>query len=293
MMAECAPDRLPSFTGHGLDDPARPLLLSIPHAGRTYPPDLLVRSRVSPLILQRLEDRYVDLLAKAVIEAGFPCIIAHRPRAWIDLNRSEREVDAAMIDGLDAAEVDPPNAKVRGGLGLVPRWLGGGGELWRIRLKRSELDQRIASDHRPYHRRIADVLHVMRRRFGDAMLLDLHSMPSLRFPAGAAPSIVVGDLFGRSASGRFASLLVDQARQAGLEAALNHPYAGGYVLGRHGNPAGHIQALQLEIDRRLYLDAAAREPVPEAVDRMAQWLLRAVVNLEQELTGQAWLSAAE
>ncbi|MBH9536222.1 N-formylglutamate amidohydrolase [Novosphingopyxis sp. YJ-S2-01] len=293
MMAECEPDRLPSFTGYGLDDPARPLLISIPHSGRVYPPDLLARSRVSPSILQRLEDRYVDLLAKAAIDAGFPCIVAHRPRAWIDLNRSEREVDAAMIEGLNADEVDPPNAKVRGGLGLVPRWLGTAGELWTGRLDRSELDRRIAEDHRPYHRRIADVLRAMRRRLGCALLLDLHSMPSLRYPAGAAPRIVVGDRFGRSASSRLASLLVEQARQEGWEAALNHPYAGGYVLERHGNPAGHIQALQLEVDRGLYLDALAREPVTEAVNGMAQWLLRAVATLELELTEQSWPNAAE
>ncbi|WP_420607012.1 N-formylglutamate amidohydrolase [Novosphingopyxis sp.] len=280
-----------TYAGHALDDPARPLLISVPHAGRDYPPSLLARSRVSPAVLQRLEDRYVDLLARGAIAAGFSCIVARRPRAWIDLNRSTREIDVAMVDGLSAEEVDPPNGKVRGGLGLVPRWLGNGGELWRDRLMRAELDQRIARDHQPYHRRIADVLAAMTARFGGAVLLDLHSMPSLRFPTVGAPQIVVGDRFGRSASTRYASLVAEQA--LGLEAALNHPYPGGYILERHGAPAANIHALQLEIDRTLYLDPSAREPVAGAVADMSDWVLGVAEQLERELIGRAWLNAAE
>ncbi len=292
-MVDRGTDGSSSYSGHGLDDPARPLLISVPHAGRDYPPALLARSRVSPMVLQRLEDRYVDLLARAAIEAGFPCIVAHRPRAWIDLNRSIREIDAAMVDGLSAEEVDPPNSKVRGGLGLVPRWLGSGGELWRDRLMRAELDQRIACDHQPYHRRIADVLAAMEARFGGAVLLDLHSMPSLRFPADGPPQIVVGDRFGRSASSRFTSLVIEQARQKGLKAALNHPYSGGYILERHGAPSVNVHALQLEIDRGLYLDPSAREPAPRAVADMADWVRGVAEQLEQELAGHVWLHAAE
>ena len=238
-------------------------------------------------------DRYVDLLARAAIAAGFPCIIARRPRAWIDLNRSTREVDAAMIAGLSAEDVDPPNSKVRGGLGLIPRWLGSGGELWRGRLTRAELDRRIVEDHQPYHRQIATTLSAMHQRFGGAVLLDLHSMPSLRFPADDPPRIVVGDRFARSAGTRYASLMAEHAAFAGLTSALNHPYSGGYVLERHGAPAANVHALQLEIDRSLYLDASMREPVLGSVERMAQWVLRVAALLEQELGGQSWLSAAE
>ena len=293
MMADHGIEGKGSYSGSGLDDPARPLLISVPHAGRDYPSSLIARARVSPAVLQHLEDRYVDLLARAAVAAGFSCIVAQRPRAWIDLNRSTREVDAAMVEGLSADEVDPPNGKVRGGLGLVPRWLGSGGELWRDRLMRSELDQRIAQDHRPYHRRIAAVLATMKQRFGGAVLLDLHSMPSLRFPADAPPQIVVGDRFGRSASARFASLVAGQAQTSGLKAALNHPYPGGYILEEHGAPHANIQALQLEIDRALYLDPAAREPVAAAADRMAVWVRQVAELLEQELAGRSWLDAAE
>lgn len=282
-----------SFAGHDLQTPNRPVLLSVPHAGRDYPDEILRQARVSPAILQRLEDRYVDLLTRDAIAAGFPCIIARRPRAWIDLNRAEREIDVAMVDGLDAADVDPPSAKVRGGLGLVPRWLGTGGELWRGRLPRAHLEQRIARDHAPYHAQIAQTLDAMQARFGGALLLDVHSMPSLRFPADRIPRIVIGDRFGRSAANRFASLALDHARSAGFVAALNHPYAGGHILARHGQPARNIHALQLECDRALYLDARGREPDADKVGRMAQWVHALALRLEEELAGRAWLHAAE
>lgn len=287
-----------SYTGHGLDNPARAVLVSVPHAGRDYPPELLARARVSADFLQRLEDRYVDLLARAAIAAGFPCIIAHRPRAWIDLNRSQREVDVGMVEGMERHAADPPNAKVRGGLGLVPRWLGSGGELWRDRLTAAELDQRIAEDHRPYHQRIARSLAAMATRFGGAILLDLHSMPPLPFSSGQfpprdRPRIVVGDRFGRSASSRYASLVAEQARLDGLTAALNHPYSGGHILEEHGAPGANIHALQLEIDRSLYLDAALREPMADGTDQMARWIARVAGMLEQELAGQIWPLAAE
>ncbi len=281
------------FTGHRLDAPDRPLLIAVPHAGRDYPAALLARARVPGGVLQRLEDRYADLLARRAVEQGFSCIVAHRPRAWIDLNRSPREVDAAMIDGLAEDAADPPGIKVRGGLGLIPRWLGSDGELWRSRLTAAELADRIASDHTPYHDRIARTLQTMRQRFGGAVLLDLHSMPPLRGMAGPRKQIVVGDRFGRSASARFGSLIVDGAESAGLGAALNHPYAGGYALQRHGAPMDDIQALQIEIDRGLYLDPALREPEPAGLERMARWVLHAANLLEQEIAAPRWALAAE
>jgi N-formylglutamate amidohydrolase len=188
-------------------------------------------------------------------------IIAHRARAWIDLNRAEQDIDPMMVRGAADVAVIEPSAKTRGGLGLIPRRLSGCGELWNDPHDPDEVETRLRSYHRPYHLAVEQYLQQMRARFGVAILLDIHSMPPLSRQQGwNNAAVVVGDRFGKSATARYSETILAMVRGRKLEAALNHPYPGDYMLRRHGNPQNNIHAIQIEIDRSLYLDELLREP---------------------------------
>jgi N-formylglutamate amidohydrolase len=281
------------FQCHGIEALAAPVLISIPHAGRDYP-DLVFNSlRLPRSALVRLEDRYSDLLARKAIAQGYPAVIAHRARAWIDLNRDESDIDVDMVRGADRAHYPAPGAKQRGGLGLIPRRLSGEGDLWKGPFELSDIEHRIESFHRPFHGTVSCILDRIRDKFGIAVLLDLHSMPPLTKVQGAhVAQFVIGDRFGKSAGSQFAELLMARIRGQGYAAALNHPYAGEYILRRHARPAANIHALQLEVDRSLYLDSALREP-GAMLGRITS-LVSALANaLSDEALGSATLIAAE
>lgn len=252
------PSRL--FSLAGLAEARLPVLVAVPHAGRDYPDEILVNSRVTPQVLERLEDRHADMLALQAAKTGCATLVAHVARAWIDLNRAPSEIDPQMISNAPRTAFAQPSAKVRGGLGLVPRRLADHGELWRRPWTRESISARVSGMHDPYHQALSHALASLKARFGFAMLIDLHSMPPLRPEgSGPVPRIVVGDRYGRSAGARLCDLAQRTLARRGYEVALNHPYAGGYVLERHGRPARDIHALQIEVDRSLYLDEALSE----------------------------------
>ncbi|MBL0923607.1 MAG: N-formylglutamate amidohydrolase [Sphingomonadaceae bacterium] len=267
-------------------------MLSVPHAGRDYPACIFKALRLPHASLVRLEDRYADLLTRRVIALGYPVIIAHRARAWIDLNRDENDLDVEMVRGADRKGYPAPGAKQRGGLGLIPRRLSGDGDLWREQFSVDEVESRIVGFHRPYHSQVSAILADLRAKFGSAVLLDLHSMPPIRQSAILPPQFVVGDRFGKSAAARFSELLMEQIRARGYVASLNHPYAGEHILARHGKPNANIHAMQIEVDRSLYLDSHLREPGP-GLDRIASFIANLVDIVADEAMGSATLIAAE
>lgn len=245
------------FVRFGPPEPACPLIVSVPHAGRVYPPALLARSALPVETLAALEDRHVDALATGLPAMGITMFIATRARAWIDLNRDEREIDPAMVSPPPRAAGLIASAKMRGGLGLIPRRVAGAGDILWQRLPAEEVAARIESDHRPWHDAVAVALDQARARFGMALLLDLHSMPPLAAAGGRdAARLVIGDRHGRSSDARFVTRLLAAAQA--LPVARNAPYAGGYTLERHGRPAAGIHAIQLEVDRTLYLESDMR-----------------------------------
>ncbi|MES2442883.1 MAG: N-formylglutamate amidohydrolase [Pseudomonadota bacterium] len=248
-----------SFQRLGPEDPVSPVVLSVPHAGRDYPLQLRAALRVPLAALRPLEDRHVDALALAARQ-GETLFVAERARAWIDLNRAEHERDPRLDDGA-VPSGQPQSAKLRSGLGLVPRRVGNSGDIWQHRLSGEEVAARIRADHRPYHAALGAALAAARARFGVAVLLDIHSMPPLGAPA-SAPRIVLGDRFGRSASSRLLGRLEGVARAHGFASAVNAPYSGGHVLERHGDPRNGVHAIQVEFDRSLYLDAKLDQPGP-------------------------------
>ncbi len=280
------------FTVYGIASPSVPVLVSVPHAGRDYPDDVFAALRLPPSSLVRLEDRYADLLARGVLADKVPTIIAHRARAWIDLNRGERDIDVDMVRGLSKADYPMPGAKQRGGLGLIPRRLSGEGDIWQRQLSREDVEARITNFHQPYHAAIAQTLAAMRDKFGVAILLDLHSMPPILPASGPPPRFVIGDLFGRSASSRFTELLMAQISARGFPVALNHPYSGDHMLRHHAKVAHNIHALQLEVDRSLYLDSQLREPGP-GVAMASRLIANLVAVLADQALGSETLIAAE
>lgn len=260
-------------------------MLSVPHAGRDYPLPLRAALRVPAAALLPLEDRHADTLALAA-HGGETLIVAQRARAWIDLNRAEHERDSRVDEGAEPMPDGALSPKLRSGLGLVPR-RAGGAELWRRKFADDDVRQRIERDHRPYHAEIAAALTAAHARFGVAVLLDIHSMPPL---ATGSARIVIGDRFGRACASRFIGRIEAVAHAAQVRTAVNTPYAGGHVLERHGEVANNIHAIQIEIDRTLYLDRNREQPGPGF--GMTAALLRRIIDAVTD-EAMPMLAAAE
>jgi N-formylglutamate amidohydrolase len=282
----------PPFSNFGSERPTRPVVLSVTHAGRDYPPGIHQLIRPSLDRTMSLEDRYADLLTSDAESLGFSGLIARTPRLWIDLNRAEEDMDPDMFVVAERHH-RTMTVKARGGLGLVPRRTAQLGDIWRQRITQTDIARRIALHHRPYHEQLAAMLERAERCFGMALLLDIHSMPPITDTGdGPAPDIVIGDRFGRSAGSRFTDRAAAAARNAGFKVAINAPYAGGHVLERHGSPEKGRHALQIEVDRRLYLDALLREP-GSGLDAIRRLITAIATALEDELIAHQLPIAAE
>ena len=265
-----------------------PVVIAVPHAGRAYAAGLLERMRNPAFAAPKLEDRYVDLLASAVArETGAALLVAHAPRAMIDLNRDTDDVDWDMLGvpapDASAMPINRLTGRARNGLGLIPRRLPGLGELWKRRLDPAELEARIAAVHAPYHEALGQTLAALRNRWGAALLVDLHSMPPLSSRGGLdpAPEFVVGDRYGASCHSNLVAAAFSYFAERNRLAAHNRPYAGGYVLERHAARQQGIHCLQLEIDRQSYLDLRMVERGP-GFDDMIALLVGLVRRLGEE-----------
>jgi len=263
-----------------------PVLLSVPHSGRDYPDWLIDSAAAGKAALATLEDPLVDRLVWRALKRGCGAVIARTPRAAIDCNRAEDEIDPSVVDGPGRGRV---TARARGGLGIVPARTQQHGYLWRRPITPDDLGDRLDQAHRPYHDAVAEQLSQLLDRFGCALLLDCHSMPP---PPAGIPPIVFGDCRGRTAAPWVSQAAIDAARRCGFEAGLNDPFAGGHVIDRHARPGFGVHALQLEIDRRCYLDEELKEPGP-GFDRMTAFIDALTVELGEALLGRQFATAAE
>ena len=284
------------FLRIGPEAPISPIVISVPHAGRAYSPELLKLSRLPRMTLETLEDRLADRLVWRATAAGATAFIAQAPRAEIDLNRDVRELDPQLIaPALPASDI-VQSARARGGIGLIPSRIAGAGAIWRQRISRTELERRIEAIHLPYHEALDAALLKARERFGAAILLDCHSMPprtNQRTARGEeVASIVFGDRHGTTIAGDLLAAAVSSARRLGYRTACNAPYAGGFIASRHGRPDEDIHALQIEIDRSIYLDVELRDPGP-GFDSTSQLILSLVKALEAQLLTPSEAIAAE
>jgi len=248
-----------------LDMPARRtscVVFASPHSGREYPEALLKRTVLSQNVIRSSEDAFVDQLFSAAAEFGAPMLSATVPRAYLDLNRSAEELDPALIQG---ARRHGHNPRVASGLGVIPRVVANGRAIYQGKLTMDEARLRIDTCWRPYHARIKSLLSEAHELFGQAILVDCHSMPHeavamTRNAQSRRPDVVLGDRFGASASSEVVDLIEAAFTSAGLQVARNAPFAGAYVTQTYGRPARHQHAIQIEIDRALYMDEDRIEP---------------------------------
>lgn len=260
-----------------------PLLLASPHSGRHVPPEVQQYMRLPVGTIRCMEDAYVDRLLDQAVERGVPLIAATHSRAVLDLNRAVDEFDPKMFDGplpIKARE----SAKVRRGFGLVPSVCGPGKRIYQHKLPADLLLELIRDLHTPWHQTISARMEEARKRFGVALLLDVHSMPTLE--GQEPPDIVIGDLFGKSADRWMVDFLEQAFGQEGLRVVRNKPYAGGYNTACYGKPGHNMHAIQIEIDRALYMNPATLVP-HEGFVRVVGILGRVICALGQALLPRA------
>ncbi len=285
----------PGFTVRPGTTPPGPVVLASPHSGREYPAAFLAATRLTLAQLRRAEDAFVaELIEPAAAAHGVPLVAARYGRSWLDLNRAAAEIDPAMI--VDPLEADPAQAseRVAAGLGVIPRVAAHGLDIYAGRLRHAEIESRLRAVHEPYHATLATLLAAARAEHGHAVLLDCHSMPTPA-PAGSGAQVVVGDRFGTSAEGGLVAAIERHFAAAGLRVARNAPYAGGYTTTHHGAPAAGIHAIQIEVDRALYMDPA-RLVRHAGFDRLAtlfDTLLAALPGIIAGLPLQPYACAAE
>jgi N-formylglutamate amidohydrolase len=232
------------------DEQRLPYVFASPHSGRTYPESFIARSPLTALALRRSEDAYVDELFAAVADFGCPLVMAQFPRAYVDVNRAPGELDIEMFTGPLAIAVESPGPRVHAGLGVIPRVVRDGVEIYRGKLPPQEAEWRLTRLYRPYHAALAALVEETVATFGCAVVIDCHSMPSMP----SVSELVLGDCHGTSA----ATALIRHVERAfaaqGFATARNAPYAGGFTTHLYARREVGVHALQIELNRALYLN---------------------------------------
>ncbi|MEX1661085.1 N-formylglutamate amidohydrolase [Thioclava sp. 15-R06ZXC-3] len=235
------------------------VIFASPHSGAHYPESLQRRSVLNMMQLRSSEDAFVDRLLASAPRYGAAVIAAQYPRAWVDLNRAEDELDSALIAGLERSH---PGPRVAAGLGVIPRVVSGGRAIYRGKIAQIEVAARLNHVWRPYHAALGNLLTQTHQRQGQAILIDVHSMPSEALDSLGArrPRIVLGDRYGASAARPLVAQIESVFAAEGLAVSRNTPFAGAYITQRYGRPRDNIHVVQIEIDRALYMDEERVEP---------------------------------
>jgi len=244
-----------------------PLVFASPHSGRSYPAQFRQASRLDPLSLRRSEDAFVDEIFSCVPELGAPLLLAHFPRAYIDPNREAFELDPDMFDGPLPDYVNTTSPRVSAGLGTLARVVTSGAEIYSDKLDFKETKTTIENLYMPYHAALQELLDEGVRRFGGCLLVDCHSMPSIGGPMDRDPGFrrvdfILGDRHGSSCDGRLTSHVERALKDMNYVVVRNNPYAGGYTTSHYGKPKQAQHALQIEINRSLYMDELRVERGP-------------------------------
>jgi N-formylglutamate amidohydrolase len=243
--------------------PVGPILFASPHSGRDYPQAFLDQALLDRAAIRSSEDAFVDQLFDSAPRLGAPLLLARAPRAFLDLNRAADELDPAVIDGIARA---PHNPRVSSGLGVIPRVVAGGRPIYRGKLSLTEAQDRIRRFWHPYHRALAALIDETRAAFGQAVLIDCHSMPHEAIeahtrPGQPRPEVVLGDRYGVAAGREVVDRIEAAFASAGLRVGRNAPFAGAYVTQAYGRPLRGVHVVQVEIDRALYMDELRVEPL--------------------------------
>ncbi len=241
---------------------AMPVVIGVPHAGRQYPPDFVAMSRLTAHALRRSEDAYVDLLFDGAPALGAALLKAHFPRAFLDVNREPYELDPKMFDGRLPGFVNSRSLRVAGGLGTIPRIVGDGQDIYRGRIPVADALERIDRYYRPYHQALRRLVQGTRQHFGSCVLVDAHSMPSSSMDRDGLvkADVVLGDRYGSSTAPWIVDELEVALTQAGFSVLRNRPYAGGFITESYGDPKSGLHAVQIELNRALYMDERTLVP---------------------------------
>lgn len=250
-----------------LTRPARQMLgliFASPHSGRDYSPDFLRQVALDRSTIRSSEDAFVDRLFDSAPGLGAPILVARAPRAFVDLNRSADELDPGVIEGIFRA---PHNPRISSGLGVIPRVVAGGRAIYRGKLSLAEAEARLGRFWHPYHQALAALVEETRAQFGEAVLIDCHSMPHEAIeahtrPGQPRPEVVLGDRYGATAGREVMDRIEAAFAGAGLRVGRNTPFAGAYVAQAYGRPSRGVHVVQVEIDRALYMDEVRVEPLP-------------------------------
>ncbi|MBB3312760.1 N-formylglutamate deformylase [Rhizobium sp. BK196] len=242
-----------------------PFVYNSPHSGRIYPPEFIAQSRLEGISIRRSEDHYVDELFGAAVDIGAPLLLANFPRAYLDVNREPYELDPRMFDGLLPPYANINSLRVAGGLGTIPRIVAENMEIYARRLPVQEGLERVESVYKPYHSTLRRLIARTHVQFGFGVLIDCHSMPGNVRVAGsnARPDFIIGDRYGTSASAELSRTAIGIIEEMGFAAIRNKPYAGGFITEHYGRPSRGLHALQIEVNRSIYVDEITLEKRPD------------------------------
>ena len=260
-----------------------PVVVASPHSGSLYPAAFLTQAAVSLAALRRAEDAFVDELFAAAPALGMPLLAARFPRSYVDANREPYELDPGMFEGPLPRPLNHRTTRVAAGLGMIPRVAASGEAIYRSRMPSGEIEQRLETCWRPYHTALSTLIEQTHRLFGSVLLVDAHSMPSSASGMGPRErdqrvDIVLGDNHGESCAAELVDCAERWLSSRGLRVQRNQPYAGGFSTQRYGSPSLGRHALQIEINRALYMDEARHEKLPTAtgVERLMAGLLEEI-----------------
>jgi N-formylglutamate amidohydrolase len=241
-----------------------PFVFCSPHSGRVYSRHFLALSRLDATSLRRSEDCYVDELYIRAAARGGTLLSARFPRAYIDVNREPYELDPELFAVPLPDWANARSVRVAGGLGTIARIVSDGEEIYDGHLALDDALARIELLYKPFHAALRSLIDRAMRNFGYAILIDCHSMPSVHMAHSGAqrPDFVIGDRFGTSCDLRLTKLIRSLLTDLGYEAQLNRPYAGGYITEHYGRPLRNVHAIQLEINRGLYMNEKTLEKLP-------------------------------
>jgi N-formylglutamate amidohydrolase len=262
-----------------------PVVVASPHSGALYPASFLTQAAVPLAALRRAEDAFVDELFAIAPALGIPLLAARFPRSYVDANREPYELDPAMFEGPLPRPLNHRSSRVAAGLGMIPRVAASGEPIYRTRVSSNEIELRLASCWRPYHATLSSLIEQTYRTFGSALLIDAHSMPSSASGLGPRErehriDIVLGDNHGEACAPDLVDWVEHWLVARGLKVQRNQPYAGGFTTQRYGRPDTGRHALQIEINRALYMDELRHEKLPTAgnIERLMSRLLEELAS---------------
>lgn len=278
-------------------EPVPPMwLITSPHSGHYYPRDFILKSKLDSQQLRLSEDMHVDALLSDTPNAGASLLTATYPRAYVDLNREPYELDASMFSDPLPEYVNTASTRVLGGLGTIAKIVSERLEIYDRPLAFAEAEARLAQIYFPFHACLKQQLETAQHYWGEAYLLDVHSMPSnavRKYKGGKSGSVdfVLGNRHGRTCDPAYFDAVYNFLTDKGYYVEKNKPYAGGYITEHYGKPSDGFHTLQLEMNRKLYMNESTYDLLSHS-DKLKN-LFSDLVSILNNMTNEKRQKAAE